>query len=228
MIYLEKENIAYAPAPKVASTTIKHILYRIRTNTDYKPSLTKAKNVFIHDAMPTNRFKQWSLKRMMIKSRGAFIFAIVRDPLSRIRSCHANRICYFNDIEKNRSALKKIVKENLPTQPDINTFIANLDTYITCSKDIHHHASPLVDYLGKEPALYSKIYTMPLINTELFNDLQTICSSNKELFNIKKLNKRKIFDQDKITKQNIEKIHNFYSEDYRIYGSYFKDDDIDV
>lgn len=220
MIYLKKYKLAYIPVPKNACTTTKHFLYQLQNKREFESFEAGHKKFNIHNLMPTLQREKWNSLKFFdeIDRSNTFIFAIVRDPLSRLLSCYKNRVLFHGDISKDIRACKKCKEAGLPEKPDINTFAQNLTFYQENCKSIEHHSRPQVDFIGKDPNFYSKIYPIQNINSELWDDLNNI-AGEKILTPDKKLQtggSKIVIDQ--LTSENSAKIKHLYTTDYKFLG----------
>ena len=217
MIYLKKYKLAYIPVPKNACTTTKTLLYQLQNKREFEPFEAGHKRFHIHKLMPTMQIEQWNSLNFFreIDRFNTFIFAVVRDPLSRLISCYKNRVLFHDDIGKDIRACKKCKEAGLPEKPDINTFAQNLAFYQDICQSIDHHSRPQVDFLGKDPNFYSKVYPIQKINSELWDDLNNI-TGEQMLAPEKKLQTggSKIAT-DQLTSEISAKIKHLYTTDYK-------------
>ena len=157
MIYLKKNKLAYVPVPKNACTSIKSFLYEFQNKREFQEFEVGHRTLYIHNVMHSALYEKWCSEDILseINNSNTFIFAIVRDPLSRFLSCYTNRILFYDDIGKNKWACKKCKEKDLPAKPDINTFVENLSFYRKISYSVNHHVRPQVDFLGHDSNFYS-------------------------------------------------------------------------
>ena len=217
MIHLIKYKIAYVPVPKNACTSVKSFLYRLQNNREFQVFEAGHKKFHIHNVMPTKCYEQWSSTNTFsgVDKSNTFIFAVVRDPLSRLLSCYKNRVLFHNDIGKDKQAYKLCQQTGLSEKPDINTFVKNLDFYQRCCPSIQHHSRPQVDYLGHNLNFYSKIYPTDKINSELWNDLSDIVGESIPAPKIKLQTGGSQKNIDELTSENSLKIKRLYAADYK-------------
>lgn len=225
MILYPELRLAYVPVPKNGCTTIKHYLFEMQNNRRFEPFQVGPKKIYIHSLLPARLHKTWNSDNKLIneaKTSDAHIFAVVRDPISRVLSCYSNRVIFHNDIGKSKNLSQKLKSKGLPSDPDLNTFIKNLETYRAYSKKINHHIRPQIDFLGSNPNFYSKIYAIDKIDTELLPNICEFSGINKNLSPRRLQTGGKSLTKEEITNENIAKIHHLYSEDYQVFGQYFR------
>ena len=189
-------------------------MYKLLNKRDFQ-SIIPGQN-FNHEVMPTYLYKEWRSNDEFseINKSDIFIFAIVRNPLSRFLSSYKNRVLIADDIGVDNLASKKCVKAGLPIKPDINTFVQNLSFYQENCPSILHHTLPQVSFLGHNPNFYSKIYPINKVDSELWEDLSKIVG--EEIATPQKENQGAgswlVIDQ--LTSENLAKIQDLYSADY--------------
>lgn len=133
--------------------------------------------------------------------------AIVRDPISRILSCYADRVLIKN---------RKNVKENVT---DWDYFINNLQKIQEEYKDIWHHSYPQVNRLGRDPSIYDKIFNTKNLNNEFPKFIGELY--NTKIPSIHTKSSGSIKNKINLTDKHLELIKEFYKEDYKYYGDYF-------
>ncbi|TGQ22434.1 sulfotransferase family 2 domain-containing protein, partial [Mesorhizobium sp. M00.F.Ca.ET.216.01.1.1] len=70
-------------------------------------------------------------------------FTIVRDPLERLLSAYSSRILDINVLTRSSAKAEMLEAFGLPTDPDLDTFILNVEKYSASSWEIQFHvASP--------------------------------------------------------------------------------------
>ena len=224
MIYLNNNKLAYVPVPKNACTAIKYFLYKLQNGREFQRFEAGHRKFQIHNVMSTSLYEKWSSMDIFgeIEKSNTFIFAVVRDPLSRFLSCYKSRVLIHNDIGINKWACKKCKEQNLPVKPDINTFVENLSFYRKSSLSINHHTEPQVSFLGHDVNFYSKIYPIDKVSSELWNDLREVLGEI-ELPCIKKEHGGGSFNDftDQLNSENTEKIQQIYAADYKFLEGIF-------
>lgn len=90
--------------------------------------------------------------------------AIVRDPILRFLSAFGNRVVAHQELSEAKMG-HKLKGLGLAPDPDLDTFIDQLEGYSEASASIRHHTRPLVDFLGQDPAYFSRVYRMDELET---------------------------------------------------------------
>lgn len=216
MIYLKEKKLAYVPVPKNACTTLKTFLYKFQNKRDFQDFQAGHKKFYIHDVYFTWEYKYWKFNDPFseINNSDVFIFAIVRDPLSRFISSYKNRVLFHNDIGFDIVACKKCVTAGLPEKPDVNTYVQNLSFYQKVCPQILHHTLPQVHFLGPDPNFYSKIYPIKKVDSELWDDLSKIVGEAIYAPQKRLQTGGSEMVIDPLTSENLAKIKDLYAADY--------------
>lgn len=94
-----------------------------------------------------------------------YCFALTRDPITRFLSMYSNRIGFHRELSEEAAGADRLRAAGLPFDPDINTLVAHLDRYMARVGSIHHHTRPMVEFLGEDLSLYTRIVDVSQINT---------------------------------------------------------------
>jgi hypothetical protein len=135
--------------------------------------------------------------------------AIVRDPISRIASCYADRV-----IRKNRNNSRKTV-------PTFDYFIRNLKEVQETHHDLLVHSQTQIFWLGTNPKNYDYIFNTKQLSKEFTNVISDI-SGVKIPNTSHRKSSRGISSSIDITEEHKKIIKNFYAEEYEIWGNYFQ------
>ena len=107
---------------------------------------------------------------------------------------------------------------NAKSNPDLNTFVENLNEYKK-SPQINHHSKPLSYFLGKDERIYSEIFSTNNLSSmeKMLKEITGAATNLKHLQATKKTNYN-----PEISRENIQRIKEMYAEDYKIFGKFFK------
>ncbi|SMO66824.1 sulfotransferase family 2 domain-containing protein [Fodinibius sediminis] len=155
-IYLPEQKLIYIPIPKNACTSIKHALHEIEFDKRFDSDLPEFSDYREHHDYYKKRSHAFTSVKALRKA-DAFRFALVRDPVRRLLSCYRNRVVDLKDLHASRRALERM---QLPVEPDLNTFVLNLEHYRQASKSIDHHSRPQSQFLGGTLSYLDNIYTL--------------------------------------------------------------------
>ena len=150
---LDRYKIAFFNIPKVATTSIKGVFYRIENDRPFDPANHDGRH--IHQVLGSGAgvseeaFEQY---------RDYWKFTVVRDPIKRILSCYANRIAHHNDLGRNFKVAMKLRLRGLPARPSLERFIIDLDRYRRYSRNIEHHTDSVTTFIGSDLARLDAVY----------------------------------------------------------------------
>jgi len=181
MIFDAKNKIIqYRPTPKCGCTSTKVMIHK-----GINGQIANYGDD-IHDKYTTSTFIDWPYADIK--------FCIVRDPVSRFISAYSNRVCRHNDI--------KFV--------EFDEFIDGFcNKYYESNESIYHHFRPQVDFIGRNPDYYDRIFfldEMPLVS-EFLSEIMG------KPIKLEKLQVGKI-DKPIPTETQINFIKSLYEDDY--------------
>tara|TARA_R110000796_G_scaffold18532_2_gene56149 strand:- start:17870 stop:19528 length:1659 start_codon:yes stop_codon:yes gene_type:complete len=212
-VVLKDLGVCYFPAPKVANTSIKHLMYEVEHGHSFvgeKDEVTGAVR-HIHKEFSTPLFKELDLSEYDPFLR----FAVIRDPVERMLSAWRNRVVHHGELSEGKVSVEKLTEAGVTENPDLETFIDNLDVYRQVKGSIHTHTAPLVDFLGKDSTYYHLIFTME--NSHLIEELFYVMTGVRRSMGRSQTGGPKVSTQD-LDAGRIQKIKEFYAEDYEVFG----------
>lgn len=205
-------KIAYWPVPKNACTSLKYAFYALRTEQEFVPLRVGRRYFYhIHRIFPSQPFRAVALEPTWIK------VAVVRDPLERLVSSYCNRVLYHSDLVRHQL---KLQAENLKLRPSFPEFVEHLDAYRAISKSIRYHTDPQVTFLGQDPSYFDV-----LINVKNLKALPSQLGIQNLSLPKKQDGGREHKDAalssiDALLK---DKILSDYSQDYEVFGAFFRE-----
>jgi len=220
--FLSKHNLAYISAPKCACTSIKETLFRIENGVDCNFPRNKdghlyiaynGRKHFIHSFYPTVPFH----KHVLNAHEATRFFCVVRDPISRVRSCHRNRVLKHRELSAEALASETLA---LPADPDLNSFVEALESYRQVYS-IRHHTRPLVDFLGDNPAFYDRIFPMRNLD-QLSAYLEHHTGVSVPLPHRQSTDRTRSPACDDLSPGNVRKIEKLFAKDYAVFGDWFQ------
>jgi hypothetical protein len=153
---LSEPKVAYFPVTKCACTTIKLAWYQMENGVRFESYKINGISKHIHNLYPTPVFS--NDYRTLYKDHVRI--AIIRDPLKRLLSAYANRVCRYKELGDRTEARKPAGFFALPVEPDIDVFANYLARYIRSSAPIDHHTAPFSRFLGKDLGFYDHLLKM--------------------------------------------------------------------
>ena len=209
-------KIGYTPIPKIASTSIKHALYKLENK--------KAFSIEEHNTHIHNFFNE--KKKAENNPLPDFNFIVIRDPIKRFLSGYANRVMMHKELSKN------FIQNTCPSlegqipffDPKLNQFIENLPLYLKVDT-IQHHFQPMCTLLSKTESLkqFDKVYPLENIYS-LEKDLSNMTGENVTLPNMQ--NSAPVISIGALSKQSIEVLLEYYRDDYEVLNEYYSVDQV--
>lgn len=212
-LLIRRHKLAYFPVPKVACTSIKHMLHEMKTGKPFTPRLRNSgRTIYVHDVYPAFGFPEHPHDALADWHR----VAVVRDPVRRLLSAYGNRVVHYRELSP-EVAGDQLAEVDLPPDPDLATFIDNLDGYTSAVRKIGHHTRPLVHFLGRDPGYFSRLYAFSELG-RFETDMQALTGKPVSLRH-RQTGGPKLSPQD-LTAAQIARIEAFYAEDYTVFEAF--------
>jgi hypothetical protein len=208
------DQYGYKNLPKIASTTIKHTIYRIEVGEKY--SKDKA-GMHIH--------KYMHKKHMGDLDKCLRTFIVIRDPVKRLISAFKSRVHFHNELSE--ATVKERFQEyywDIPYfNPGLGQFVEHLEDYLKI-KPIFHHCRPIVDFLdGQGLDYFSHVYKFENLS-DFQRDLSDLVGRAIN-FPRSQTGGRKYFLRD-LSKSQLEKLVEYYEEDYILLDGFYGIDEL--
>ncbi len=218
-IYLPDQKLLYIPIPKNACTSVKHAMYEIefgnRFSSEFKEKYGYEDHHDYYKKRPGAFTGVSKLKMLGHVTR----FTVVRDPVERLISCYRNRVLDLGDLESSTFTLNRM---NLPAEPDINTFMLNLEGYRKANKSIEHHSRPQHEFLGGTIRYLDRVFPI-----EKLDELEEILKKYKpDLKMLKRKSGGSDVELSDISEKALQHTIEFYHKDYELLESFYKPEDI--
>ena len=211
-VILKQHKLFYASVPKVACSSLKRVFYEIEYNSPFEGAFNSSDKRSIHRIYPgILRFKYPESEIADFRR-----LALVRDPIARFLSAYSNRVVHHQKISQ--EAVKKAGRlKRLKPHPDLHEFADRFEKYMAIPS-IGHHCSPIVDWLGTDPAYFHALYDIGQIDAFL-DDVSNLVGRTVEAGKFQTGGPK--FKRHDLTAKQIAKLERFYKEDYAAFGSYF-------
>lgn len=214
-IIIAKKKLAFFSIPKVACSSIKTALFEVENGFPFQPFFANGVYCHIHSAAyPSRSFAFFQ----NIDLSDYLKLALVRDPVERFLSCYSNRVGYYRELSAQHLG-PEVMKTGLTPDPTVHEFVEYLDAYVKASYSISYHVAPMVRYLGTDREFYNRVFKF----SEIEQLRQTLSDYVKAevVFPRLQTGGEKI-SPDALSAAEVNKIKEFYAEDYDVYGDYFE------
>lgn len=173
MITLNKYSIGYAAIPKVATTSIKGMIYELEHGAPPPGETALQRQAPSHAAFQSVPFK----KPSWLNREKAFNFIVLRDPAARILSCYTekvlmvDRLTQLNKQRQQELTAKGIdprtattvlppLSNTLDPRPGLDGFVMNLGSYRNLYGPIRMHTQPVQYYSGPDLGFFTRVYKL--------------------------------------------------------------------
>jgi len=213
-VLLPEQRLIYVPIPKNACSSIKQACYGIEFGEPFDYSHNRKLGYRdIHDYYEKRNNAFTSLKRLK-NNEDCMRFAVVRDPIERLLSSYGNRVVDLKDLEMSRKVLEKM---NLPAEPDLNTFVINLEKYRKVNAGINHHVRPQAAFLGGTLEYLDQVY--PFEKMELV--AQKLKSYDPDLVMKREKSGGAKFELYDLSHDALNYALDYYKQDYRLLKEFY-------
>lgn len=217
-VILKQYSIAYFPIPKVACSSIKHLLFFLehgRNFENYVDSAGRKHNIHNTVYRTLNKWEDdWAGAANMHR------IAVVRDPVERFISAYRSRVVHFKELSEASIDAGKATLLALTPDPTLDQFIDNLELYRILSGSIKHHTDPQSFFLGHTLEYFGKVYKFEELHA-LESDLRERTQIPAVLPHIVKGPAGK---NPPISDKRLRKIIEFYSGDYALLKGLYSPD----
>lgn len=177
MIIIPLLKLAYAPSPKVGSTSVLDWLYEHWT----VAAKAAGKKVALVDSTAARhlftRGREGNLlvrnsPDVMARYPDYFTFGIVREPIARFISVYRNRVVFYREISEMSDAGPGLAAAGLPFDPQLNELVRRYDAYAKYAGAVEWHARQQWSRLGPDISVYDRVYDLKNLNT-LIEDIRS-------------------------------------------------------
>ncbi|TDL75024.1 hypothetical protein E2L08_15595 [Palleronia sediminis] len=214
-VHIDKFGLSYFSVPKVACSSLKHFLFQIENGFAFRNFWANGKYYTIHNVCYSSRPFE---KEKALVGKDKFTFAVVRDPVSRFISAYRDKVA-GRCIAPARDLTDRDRDNGMVPEPDLGTFVANLERYRDLSPEVRRHTEPMTFYLGTDPAFFDRIYGMRELDEVVEDVRQRVGGTVPALPHRNASTPPEGGAQDLSDRQDAA-VRNYYAEDYRIFGAW--------
>ncbi|WP_299822058.1 sulfotransferase family 2 domain-containing protein [uncultured Jannaschia sp.] len=212
-MHLFDQKLTYVSVPKCACSTLKHFMFEVQNGFAFRNFRVGAKRYTVHALSRSIPFA----KLAHDKIGDHFKFALVRAPVSRVKSCYESKVL-GGEMRKQKGAARRLQQAGLPLEPSFREFVEQLDGYRKLSPVVRNHSMPLSRFLGRDPAWFDRIYRLSEIE-ELAATVRERSGSDAKLRH-RNPSKRKI-DPAELTPELVAEIDDAFREDHELFSRWF-------
>lgn len=158
-VHLPAHAYSWLSVPKCGSTSLKWAFFRFENGFDFRPFVANGVGRHIHNAAyPFVPFGKLRHRRIAGHARAC----IVRDPVSRLVSCYADRVVGRGDLAR-LEIPPEMRARGVTESPDFDRFVEFLPDYRRLSPVLAHHCEPLSHFLGTDPGWFERVFPIAAI-----------------------------------------------------------------
>lgn len=150
-VRIEGLAVTYYPIPKSGTSSIK---YALMTLGEKRAALAADPENEVHSHLTT----RWVDPFTPVYDGMGCKFTIVRDPLERLLSAYSSRIMDANVLSRPSANLEMLANFGLPSDPDLDTFVLNVEKYSACSWEIQFHVASPRCFVGSSLFLFDHVF----------------------------------------------------------------------
>jgi len=191
-ILCRKTRVAYYPAPKNASTTLRGLFFRLDNGRDFVP--------FLLNGVHTDLFVLYRNNQPFERATapaGYEKVAVVRDPIGRFMA--------------NYRWLISAEHTDIGEKPEINDFVSRFESLGTRTPKAMFHLMPQAYFLGGDLTYYDKIFKVEALG-QMFSYLSNRAGSELPMT----WDNRTKVAADELSAQSIAKLRDVYRADYKL------------
>ena len=169
------QRMAFFFSPKAGGTSLRAFLFHAENGFPFRDYSVQGARVDANMLAANYRFNRLNLAEFKDFRR----FALVRDPVKRFLSGYSNRVLHYRELSI-EAAGRELLREGLPPDPDIATFIDNYIGYLRCSKPLARHFLKQQKFIGADAAYYERIFRLEQID-ELIDFVNAECGTEAKM-----------------------------------------------
>lgn len=161
------QRMAFFFSPKSGGTSLRAFLFHAENGFPFRDYSVQGTRVDANMLAANFRFNRVDHEELKPFRR----FALVRDPVARFLSGYSNRVLHYRELSI-EAAGRDLLREGLPPDPDIATFVENYIGYLSCSRPMARHFLKQQKFIGADAGYFERIFRL-----EQLDDLVTFVNS---------------------------------------------------
>lgn len=154
---VESHKLAFFSVPKAGSTSIKLVLWELKTGSPWTGDPDR-----VHPRFSTYPLEAGDFEGL----EDYFRFTVVRDPVQRLLSSYGNRVIAHKDLEKSLPAkplervLWRLRNPRFTSRPTANRYVGDLGYFQKVSYSIWHHTTSVATFIGTDLTRFHEVYRL--------------------------------------------------------------------
>ncbi|NKX42964.1 sulfotransferase family 2 domain-containing protein [Roseicyclus persicicus] len=169
------QRIAFFFSPKAGGTSLRAFLFHVENGFAFREHVVQGKRLDANKLAQNFRFNRVDHEAIAGYRR----FALLRDPVRRFLSGYSNRVVHYRELSI-EAAGQQLLREGLPPDPDLWTFLDNYVGYLRCSKSLARHFLKQQKYIGDKPDYYERIFRLET-NEDMVAFLNAECRTSARM-----------------------------------------------
>lgn len=149
------QRLAFFFSPKAGGTSLRAFLFHAENGFPFRDYRVQGMPIDANALVANYRFNRIDHAPLADFRR----FALVRDPVKRFLSGYSNRVLHYRELSI-EAAGQDLLREGLPPDPDLGTFVENYVGYLRCSKPLARHFLKQQKFIGSDPGHYERIFKL--------------------------------------------------------------------
>jgi hypothetical protein len=153
------QRMAFFFSPKAGGTSLRAFLFHAENGFAFRDYSVQGQHVDANMLAANYRFNRVDHGQL----EGYRRFALLRDPVKRFLSAYSNRVLHYRELSIEAAGVQ-LLREGLPPDPDIATFLDNYIGYLRCSKPLARHFLKQQKFIGPDPEYYERVFKLEEID----------------------------------------------------------------
>jgi hypothetical protein len=149
-------NATYYPVPKSGSSSVKYLLMQVAGQDE----ALENPDDDVHHRFPTSLVDPFR----PMHNADARPFTIVRDPVERLLSAYFDRVVKARLLTRDEADADMARQLGLSLEPDLETFILNVENYCRICSDVRFHVASPRYFLGSNLFLFDKVFKLEKVD----------------------------------------------------------------
>lgn len=169
------QRMAFFFSPKSGGTSLRAFLFHAENGFPFRDYSVQGMQ-FDANALAANyRFNRVDHAPLTEYRR----FALVRDPVKRFLSGYSNRVLHYRELSI-EAAGQDLLREGLPPDPDIGTFVENYVGYLRCSKNLARHFLRQQKFIGGDARHFERVFKLEDVD-QLVDFVNAACGTQAKM-----------------------------------------------